>query len=74
MAPTQVINQNCKKWEPMTSTSLEGIAVSDEQIWMINDPWPKHYSDNIRCISNRKKFENLVPLLFTIPISDKWFQ
>jgi hypothetical protein len=74
MAPTQVINQNCKKWEPMTSTSLEGIAVSDEQIWMINDPWQKHYSDNIRCNSNRKNFENLVPLLFTIPISDKWFQ
>lgn len=71
LAPNNSLD--CKSWEPMDNSSLEGVAVFGESLMLINDPWRKHYKDNILCETNREKFEMMAPLLFSIPIDSAWF-
>ncbi|NQZ23564.1 MAG: hypothetical protein HRT53_16110 [Colwellia sp.] len=61
-------------FESIIYTSLEGVAVDGDKVWLINDPWPKHYIDNVKCAANRKKYKNLSPLIFSLPISKQWFE
>lgn len=75
--PIQLLAPNntadCNGWEPMDNSSLEGVAVFGDALMLINDPWRKHYKDNIVCESSREKFEMMAPLLFTMPIDKAWF-
>lgn len=64
---------DCKDWEPMDNSSIEGVAVFGKSIMLINDPWRKHYKDNIVCESNKENFEMMAPLLFSMPIDQAWF-
>ena len=74
LAPVDSNDVNCSEWELINNTSLEGVAVTQEQIWLINDPWTEHYMDNVKCESNRDKYKQLAPLLFSLPISAHWLQ
>ena len=76
LAPIGNNNEQCghNDWEVIKHTSLEGIAVDNETIWMINDPWTEFYLDNVICESNRDKYQHLSPLLFSFPISKNWFE
>lgn len=69
-APT---SPECGEWELMDNASLEGVAVTSQQLFVINDPWKRHYTDNIRCEVNRVKYEKMAPLLFSMPIEPQWF-
>jgi len=74
LAPVINNDNQCKDWELIGNTSLEGVAVANNNIWLINDPWKAHYMENVKCESNRDKYKNLSPLLFSLPISKQWFE
>lgn len=72
LAPTSSTDDTCEKWELMDNSSLEGLAVAGDTIWMINDPWRAHYKDNIQCELLRENYERMAPLLFSVPIDTAW--
>jgi len=74
LAPVISNDKKCKDWELIGNTSLEGVAVAANNIWLINDPWKEHYKENVKCESNRHKYERFSPLLFSLPISKQWFE
>ena len=63
----------CKDFEPMDNSSIEGLAVIDNTLWMINDPWKAVYLNNIRCPQNKLNYRNFASLLFGLTIQDNWF-
>jgi hypothetical protein len=74
LAPTHSKSKQCTNWELIGNTSLEGVAVADDKIWLINDPWKKHYMENVKCESNRDNYKQFSPLLFSLPVSKHWFE
>jgi hypothetical protein len=74
LAPVISSDKRCKNWELIGNSSLEGVAVANGNIWLINDPWKAHYIENVKCESNRHKYERFSPLLFSLPISKQWFE
>lgn len=68
--PNKPGSQSCEDWDKMNNTSLEGVAVMNEQVWLINDPWKRNYMKNVTCPANNKKFKNMAPLLFSLPVSE----
>jgi hypothetical protein len=65
---------NCQDWEKMDNASIEGVAVMDETLWMVNDPWKEVYKKNIICSQNRVNYEQYSPLLFSVAIEPSWFE
>ncbi|MFT4994955.1 MAG: hypothetical protein ACI965_001997 [Paraglaciecola sp.] len=72
-APIIPGDTSCGEWERMDNASIEGVAVDGSTLWLINDPWKLVYAKNIQCELNRTKFENMAPLIFSLPIQDQWF-
>jgi len=55
--------------------AIEGVAVHDNTLYLINDPWKKVYlgnSDMTACPSDHANYVRMSPLLFTTPL-DKCF-
>ena len=65
---------NCQDYEKMANASIEGVAVIDQTVWMVNDPWKEVYPKNIICLQNKSNYENFSPLLFSLPIQTSWFE
>ena len=65
--------QQCGEWELLDNTSLEGVAVDTDGIWLINDPWKANYKKNIQCDNNAAKYKKMAPLLFKLPYQPEWF-
>ena len=65
---------NCQDYEKMANASIEGVAVIDQTVWMVNDPWKEVYPKNIICLQNKSNYENYSPLLFSLPIQASWFE
>jgi WD40 repeat protein len=59
---------------PIANTALEGVAVSGETLYLINDPWKRVYADNTTCANDQDKYDRMSPMLFSLPIDKKWFQ
>jgi len=57
----------------MDNASIEGLAIIDNTLWLINDPWKKNYLKNITCEPQAAYYEASAPLLFSIPLNDQWF-
>jgi hypothetical protein len=57
----------------MDNASIEGVAVADQQLILINDPWKVNYLKNVTCESQREKYERMSPLIFSLPIDSNWF-
>ena len=72
-AEIQTNSEGCENYEAMDNTSIEGMAVTDNTLWLINDPWKAVYLNNIKCEQNRAHYEMFAPLLFSLPIQKKWF-
>ena len=64
----------CDAEDPIPYTAIEGVAVEGETLWLINDPWKENYRKNIRCEANRQHYDNMSPLLFSLPIDKGWFE
>ncbi|WP_333798141.1 hypothetical protein [Rheinheimera sp.] len=63
----------CPVYEKMVQTALEGVAVKDGRVYLVNDPWKQHYPDNIQCDVNAAYFQNMSPLLFQLEVDPRWF-
>ncbi|MFT7430492.1 MAG: hypothetical protein ACI971_000944 [Colwellia sp.] len=74
LAPVSIKNNECSDWEPIDNTSLEGVAVANNNIWLINDPWKAHYIENAKCPSNYDKYKTFSPLLFSLAIDKGWLE
>ena len=79
--PTQIIDMvfssPCDDWldtekhYELANTSLEGVAVHNNTLYLINDPWKKVYRSNTnlqKCPSDKVKYDAMSPLLFRIDI------
>lgn len=58
----------------MDNASIEGLAVVEDTLWLINDPWKVNYLKNIKCEAETPRYEAMAPLLFSVPLNDTWFQ
>jgi hypothetical protein len=58
----------CAALELMDNASIEGVAVLNTKLWLINDPWKLNYEKNIQCQSNESRYKGMSPLLFSLPI------
>lgn len=74
LAPTDGASQDCEAMEVMDNASIEGIAVKDDTLWMVNDPWKVNYLKNIQCPVNKANYEAMAPLLFSVPLDSAWFE
>lgn len=72
-AEIQSNSAGCENYEAMDNTSIEGVAVIDNTLWLINDPWKAVYLNNVKCEQNRQHYQNFASLLFSLPIQPKWF-
>jgi len=71
-APTGADN-SCPAYEKMVQTAVEGVAVHGDSLYLVNDAWKQHYTDNIQCPANAAHFNKFAPLLFTVPVNPLWF-
>jgi hypothetical protein len=62
----------CAAADKLVQTALEGIAVMDGRVYLVNDPWKQHYLDNVQCESNAAHFKNMAPLLFSMDVDPRW--
>ena len=66
-------SHNCPAYEKMHNTSIEGVAVAGNKVYLVNDPWKSNYPKNIQCQTNAAKFEQFSPLLFKLNTDPRWF-
>tara|TARA_R110002126_G_scaffold15664_8_gene63927 strand:- start:503 stop:1642 length:1140 start_codon:yes stop_codon:yes gene_type:complete len=67
------ITDACAAYEKLANTSIEGVAVAANQIYLVNDPWQSQYPKNIQCPANAARFKQFSPLLFQLSIDPRWF-
>jgi hypothetical protein len=72
-AEIQTSSEGCENYEAMDNASIEGVAVIDDTLWLINDPWKAVYLNNVQCVQNRQHYQMFAPLLFSLPIQATWF-
>ena len=72
-AEIQTSSEGCENYEVMDNASIEGVAVIDDTLWLINDPWKAVYLNNVQCVQNRPHYQMFAPLLFSVPIKATWF-
>ncbi len=53
----------------MNNASIEGLAVVDQDVWMVNDPWKVNYMKNVVCPSDESRYKLMAPLLFKVDIT-----
>ena len=66
-------SEGCENYEAMDNSSIEGVAVVGNTLWLVNDPWKAVYLNNVQCKQNRAHYQMFAPLLFSLPIQPKWF-
>ncbi|WP_158965549.1 hypothetical protein [Paraglaciecola sp. L3A3] len=64
----------CQRFEEMDNTSIEGVAIIKDTLWLINDPWKAVYLNNISCPQNKRNYQRFSPLLFSLAIQQSWFE
>lgn len=72
-APVDEGIAGCPQQEVMDNASIEGLAVIDQTLWLINDPWKKNYLKNVQCGANEARYQAMAPLLFSVPLQASWF-
>lgn len=72
-ADSTALDGSCTKAERMDNTSIEGIVVMQQTLWLINDPWKKNYVKNVRCEGDKPRYERMSPLIFSLPLNPSWF-
>ncbi|KKO45245.1 hypothetical protein WG68_10965 [Arsukibacterium ikkense] len=67
------LSAGCPPYEKLRNTSIEGVAVAGNRLYLINDPWQSQYAKNIQCPANAANFNQFSPLLFQLHIDPRWF-
>jgi hypothetical protein len=73
-APSMQPDNGCPDTHIMDNSSIEGVAVDGETVWLINDPWKRNYLKNIVCQQDTDNYQAMVPLLFSFSTQATWFQ
>lgn len=73
-APASQASSECQDNEVMDNASIEGVAVIDQTLWLINDPWKKNYLKNVQCEALRPHYDAMAPLIFSVPLQATWFE
>ena len=73
-APAGQASSECEDNEVMDNASIEGVAVIDQTLWLINDPWKKNYLKNVQCEALRPQYNAMAPLIFSVPLQAEWFE
>jgi hypothetical protein len=73
MAPTKIgtgpAPVDCPAFTLMDNASLEGVAVANGKVYLVNDPWKRNYWKNILCEATRPAYaEHMNGLLFTTSV------
>lgn len=63
----------CPAYERLVQTAIEGVAVQGNTVYLVNDPWKQHYSDNIQCDVNAGHFQTMSSMLFGLAVDPRWF-
>lgn len=58
----------CPEFEVMDNFSMEGVAVMDDELWIVNDPWKQNYMKNVQCPANTQNYQRNAPLLTKIKL------
>ncbi len=62
-------NKQCALNTVMHNASLEGVAVDDQTVYLVNDPWKVNYWKNIQCENTRPWYATMMGgLLFTVSV------
>ena len=67
-------SKGCAAKHKIRNTALEGVAVNNNTLYLVNDPWKKEYLNNIVCEQDRARYEGMSPLIFSLPIDPSWFK
>ncbi len=62
----------CAEYEFLDNASIEGIAISENQLYLVNDPWKRNYAKNIQCDAWREAYEAFAPQLYQIDLTTAW--
>ncbi|MBF7074993.1 hypothetical protein ISG33_16450 [Glaciecola sp. MH2013] len=62
-------DSRCEARYLMNNASIEGLAVANGSIWMVNDPWKINYMKNVQCEADAATFEKMAPLIFQMPVA-----
>lgn len=66
------LHPQCPDWHTLESYSMEGLAVMDDRLWILNDPWVARYHENIACAEMETYYKQLSPLIGSVPIPSEW--
>jgi hypothetical protein len=69
---TNPADSDCPAKERMHNASLEGVAVSDDMLYLVNDPWKRNYHKNLQCGAWESHYAAYAPLLFATPLAEAW--
>lgn len=67
-------SKGCANRHRIKNTALEGVAVHNNTLYLVNDPWKQEYPNNIICAQDKDRYLGMSPLLFTLPIDAAWFE
>jgi hypothetical protein len=71
--PQDKTQRACETAHLMNNASIEGLAIVEDHVWMVNDPWKVNYLKNIVCPADKYRYQKMAPLLFKMKIDDAWF-
>lgn len=67
-------SKGCANIHKVLVNALEGVAVHNQTLFLVNDPWKEHYYKNAVCSQDKEKYSGFSPILFTLPIDSAWFK
>jgi len=74
LSDTNTTQITCKPTHLMNNASIEGVAVFNDHVWMVNDPWKVNYLKNAVCSHDEYRYQQMAPLLFKVKIDKTWFE
>lgn len=73
LGDTNTTQITCEPTHLMNNASIEGVAVFNDHVWMVNDPWKVNYLKNAVCSRDEYRYQQMAPLLFKVKIDKAWF-
>jgi hypothetical protein len=66
--------QYCAPLHEMDNASIEGVAVMNHELVLVNDPWKVNYQKNVVCKADSQRYEMFSPLIFRVSLKPEWFK
>jgi hypothetical protein len=73
-AEESALTNGCEETHIMNNASIEGLAVVENEVWLVNDPWKVNYIKNAVCEADEPRYKRMAPLLIKLEIGESWFE